>query len=178
MGSNPFETGDRKIIPAVLIYPFVSGSEGERTLMLHRNGREGDYHEGKWNGLGGKLEQDESPLQAARRELLEESGLDLEAAQFIPLGVIQFPCFKAHKNEDWVVWVYAAKVAPAQVKNVWPRGPEGDLHWVPTSELLSLNLWAGDRHFIPYVIARKPFQATIWYRGEEVTQFEISALLA
>ena len=37
-----------------------------KTLMLHRVGKDKqksgkDIHEGKWNGLGGKLEPSESP---------------------------------------------------------------------------------------------------------------------
>jgi 8-oxo-dGTP diphosphatase len=28
-----------------------------RTLMMHRNRKPNDVHEGKWNGLGGKLEE-------------------------------------------------------------------------------------------------------------------------
>ena len=29
---------------------------GNKTLMLHRVKKENDIHEGKWNGLGGKME--------------------------------------------------------------------------------------------------------------------------
>ncbi|MDB6017710.1 MAG: hypothetical protein JWR19_2199 [Pedosphaera sp.] len=32
---------------------------------------------GKWNGVGGKLERGESPLQAMQREFKEEAGLDI-----------------------------------------------------------------------------------------------------
>src|SRR5947209_14723068 len=98
MPANAFETGERKVIPAVLVYAQLDG----RTLMLRRDsGRPDDYHKGKWNGLGGKLDIDESPLEAAKRELLEESGLDLPESAFRALGVLQFPNFKAHKSEDW-----------------------------------------------------------------------------
>jgi 8-oxo-dGTP diphosphatase len=79
--------------------------------MIHRDsGRPGDYHAGKWNGLGGKLEPDESPIEGARRELREEAALVLPPEAFRALGVLQFPNFKAHKNEDWVVWVFVAEL--------------------------------------------------------------------
>jgi len=44
------------------------------TLMVHRNKKENDMHEGKWNGLGGKVEPGESPEECVIREVLEESG--------------------------------------------------------------------------------------------------------
>ena len=47
------------------------------TLMIYRNKKQNDYHEGKWNGLGGKFEPGESPEECAIREIEEESGLGL-----------------------------------------------------------------------------------------------------
>ena len=35
---------------------YVIDKPQNKTLMLHRVKKENDYHEGKWNGLGGKLE--------------------------------------------------------------------------------------------------------------------------
>ncbi len=170
---NAFESSARKAIPAVLIY----AKRGNDVLMIHRNsGRSGDYHVGKWNGLGGKCEPDESPLETARRELREESGLDLPADAFRPLGVLQFPNFKAHKNEDWIVFVFTATVSESGVRSLLKKSAEGELHWVRAKDLLSLSLWAGDRHFIPYVADEKPFMGTIWYKGEEVIRQWVTSL--
>lgn len=170
---NAFESGARKVIPAVLVYVRA----GERILMVHRNApdRPDDYHAGKWNGLGGKCEPDESFVEAARREVLEESGLDLPADALRPLGMLQFPAFKAHKHEDWVCWVLVADVPPETAERAL-SGPEGDLHWVPARDLLALNLWPGDRHFVPFVVDRTPFMGTIWYRGQEVERAWVRAL--
>lgn len=178
---NPFEAGTRKCIPAVLVYV----RSGDLVLMLHRNApgprADGlpDYHAGRWNGLGGKLEADESPLEAAVREVGEESGLRLPAEWFRPLGTLQFPNFKAHKAEDWLCFVLLAEVPPAErgrIDEQALRGPEGELHWVPCADLERLNLWPGDRHFIPYVREGRPFAGTIWYRGAEVERVWIAPL--
>ncbi len=171
-GANPFEAGTRKVIPAVLIYPRWR----DQILMIHRDsGRPGDYHAGKWNGLGGKLEADESPLEAAVRELREESGLEPGREAFRSLGVLQFPNFKAHKSEDWVCWIYSARIeggsAPKPVAT-----HEGSLHWVPAADLLKLNLWPGDREFIPHVLAGRPFVGTSWYQGEKLLRSDIAPL--
>ena len=169
--SNPFELGSRKIIPAVLIYV----KQGTRVLMLHRITQGGDYHAGKWNGLGGKLELNESPLEAAVRELREESSLELAPGVFQNLGVIQFPNFKSHKNEDWWVTVFSARLHK-DVKVPLAACDEGELHWIEQKELLNLNLWAGDRHFVPFVLEETPFFGTIWYEGEKVLKHEIHLL--
>ena len=29
----------------------------KKVLMMYRNKKENDFHEGKWNGLGGKIEE-------------------------------------------------------------------------------------------------------------------------
>ena len=167
---NAFETGVRKVIPAVLVYIKADGC----VLMIHRNARgaAADYHADKWNGLGGKCEPDESPLEAAVREIREEAGIELAREKFRALGVLQFPNFKAHKSEDWIatVFVVHAPEARARICEGYssPENPEGTLHWVPERDLLSLNLWAGDREFIPLVQAEKPFIGTVWYQGEKV----------
>jgi 8-oxo-dGTP diphosphatase len=162
------------MIPAVLVY--CRRPDG-CVLMIHRNApdRPGDYHAGKWNGLGGKCEADESFAEAARRELEEESSLLLPAAALRPLGIIHFPNFKAHKSEDWMVTVFSARVTDEQASKAIAKTAEGELHWIPAKDLLGLNLWAGDRHFIPFVVDEKPFQGTIWYRGQDVARWDLQA---
>ncbi|MCM2323454.1 MAG: 8-oxo-dGTP diphosphatase [Oligoflexia bacterium] len=173
MTMNPFESGARKAIPAVLVY----ASRGEEILMIHRTGgKPADYHAGKWNGLGGKCEADESAREAARRELREESGLDLPEECFRTLGVLHFPNFKAAKNEDWIVWVFVAELPEGHPAALIEDCPEGTLEWVPREELLRLKLWAGDREFLPCVIDRQPFIGTIWYRGEDVLRARVERL--
>jgi 8-oxo-dGTP diphosphatase len=163
---NPFESGQRKIIPAVLIYV----KHRDRILMIHKNS---DFHAGKWNGLGGKLELDESSLQAATRELKEESGITLPEEALQSIGVIHFPNFKPLKAEDWLVFVFTATLVgnePALIPS-----KEGELKWIPQEELLDLNLWPADLEFLPYVLEERSFSGTVWYEGEKVlkTSFQL-----
>ncbi|MBI3542995.1 MAG: NUDIX domain-containing protein [Deltaproteobacteria bacterium] len=168
--ANAFESGARKVIPAVLVYLERDG----RLLMLHRDAKPGDYHAGKVNGLGGKLEPGESPLEAAAREVAEEAGVTLAPERYRVLGVLQFPNFKAHKNEDWLVYVLTAELRAGET--AWEKGPEGALAWVDKKDVPQLNLWAGDRHFIPYVVEGKPFVGTLWYEGQAVRRYWIAPL--
>ncbi|MGZ3688075.1 MAG: NUDIX hydrolase [Bdellovibrionota bacterium] len=173
MELNPFESGARKCIPAVLIY----AREGSRVLMIHKSGRPGDFHHGKWNGIGGKFELDESPVEAAKRELFEEAEIDLDEENLAPLGVLQFPNFKPHKNEDWIVYVFVADLTPVQTTGMSKSCDEGELHWVPEAELMDLNLWPGDREFIPFVIRREPFVGSIWYHEGRAVRSWIQPIL-
>lgn len=52
--------------------------DNNKTLMLHRIKKQNDIHEGKWNGLGGHIEQGETPEECVIREVYEESGLTLK----------------------------------------------------------------------------------------------------
>ena len=172
---NEYESGTRKNIPAVLMY----ARHGDRILMIHRDAAERantDYHSGKWNGLGGKQEAGESAFEAASREFAEEAGVMLPSTKFEALGVLQFPNFKSHKNEDWTVFVFTAELSPSEAGGIQATSDEGSLHWIPAKDLLKLNLWPGDRYFIPFVVDQTPFVGTIWYQGSEVIRQDVRGL--
>lgn len=49
----------------------------KNVLMIHKNRGPGDVV-GKWNGIGGKIDpEDETPMHAMRREMAEETGLQV-----------------------------------------------------------------------------------------------------
>lgn len=100
-------------------------------------------HHGKWNGLGGKLEPGETPEECAIREIQEESGLI--ATQLILKGVLTFPNFS--NDEDWYAFVFLV----AGFEGSLIDSHEGILRWVENDKLLELNLWEGDRIFLPFL---------------------------
>jgi 8-oxo-dGTP diphosphatase len=114
-----------------------------QTLLVHRIKKANDMHQGKWNGLGGKLEPGETPEECAIREIREESGL--EVAYPLLKGVLTFPAFA--NDEDWYAFVFVATSFSGELI----ESPEGVLAWIDDSELLSLNLWEGDRIFLRWL---------------------------
>lgn len=56
---------------------------GKELLLLHRNKKPNDVHEGKWISVGGKLEAGETPDECARREILEETHSDNHDSPFL-----------------------------------------------------------------------------------------------
>jgi 8-oxo-dGTP diphosphatase len=138
---------------------------GGKTLMLHRNKKEGDMHRGKWNGLGGKLAPGETPEECVAREVREESGLALKNPAL--KGLITFPLFDG--KEDWYVFVYVAREFTGELID----SPEGTLAWIADPEVPALNLWEGDRVFLPWLAGDRFFSAKIRYddgafRGHDV----------
>jgi 8-oxo-dGTP diphosphatase len=129
------------------------------TLMLHRNKKENDYHKGKWNGLGGKAEAGESPEECAIRELYEESGLKAKKMQM--KGFITFPMFDG--INDWHVFLFTVSEFEGELIEC----NEGHLEWVPDDKLTELNLWEGDKIFIPWLFEDRFFSAKFIYENKQ-----------
>ncbi len=140
--------------------------DGDLSLMLHRNKRPDDTHFGKWNGLGGKFEPGESPEDCMRREVLEESGLQVEEAEL--KGLLTFPDFDG--EHDWYAFAFVVRRFSGQLA---PDPPEGSLAWVPTARLLELELWEGDRVFLPWLDLPGFFSATFRYQGGKLLSHEV-----
>jgi 8-oxo-dGTP diphosphatase len=126
---------------------YVMDSKTNSTLMIHRIKKENDYHEGKWNGLGGKFEDGESPEECAVREIKEESGLIIRKPKLH--GFITFPFFD--QKDDWYVFIFTANDFSGKIID----SKEGILEWIPNDNLLSLNLWEGDKIFIKWLFPDK-----------------------
>ena len=65
-------------VPITGTLAYLWDRDADRVLMIRRDARPNDDHFGKVNGLGGKLEPDESIIAGLRRELDEETGVVLD----------------------------------------------------------------------------------------------------
>ncbi len=52
-------------------------SDNDKILMIYRNKKENDISHGKYLGIGGHVEVGETPDEAVKREVKEETNLDL-----------------------------------------------------------------------------------------------------
>ena len=136
------------------------------TLMIHRNKRPNDIHEGKWNGLGGKFEAGESPENCVIREVGEESGLTIRAPHLH--GILTFTNFKGN---DWYVFVYTAENFTGELLD---DVPEGKLEWIRDDEILRLPLWDSDQVFLPWVSQGQFFSGKFNYDGEKFVDHEVA----
>jgi len=134
------------------------------TLMVYRNKKPNDIHEGKWNGLGGKFEVGESPEECVIREIYEESGLSIRNPKMC--GLLTFPNFKGN---DWYVFVFTATEFGGDLID----SPEGRLEWIPDEKVLNLNLWESDHIFMPWIQEGKFFSAKFDYEGDKMCSYDI-----
>lgn len=145
---------------------YVRDIKTSSTLMIHRTKKLNDYHEGKWNGLGGKFDPGESPEDCVIREVKEETGLDI----FNPHlhGFITFPMFDG--VDDWYVFLFTVEKYSGEMID----SDEGKLEWIPDSELLNLNLWDGDKIFIKWLFQEKFFSAKFIYKNKKYFSHEVT----
>lgn len=136
---------------------YVIDKKQNKTLMIHRVKKENDYHEGKWNGLGGKLEKTESPEDCVIREVKEESGLTITSPRMH--GFITFPLFDG--KHDWYVFIFTAE----NFSGALIDSSEGILEWIPNDKVTSLNLWDGDKIFLEWLYQDKFFSAKFNYEN-------------
>lgn len=154
------------MILATLVYVIQNG----KTLMIHRCKRNDDNHKGKYNGLGGKFEPGETPLECAKREVFEESGLQISDIKF--KGHILFPKFDPQGN-DWFVFIYTAHDFSGELKT---ENPEGSLEWVANENLLSLPLWEGDKHFLKHLFDENLIEGKFYYENKRLVRHKLVLL--
>jgi len=131
-------------------------------LMLYRNKKKNDPNAGKWIGVGGKLEEKESPPEAAEREVLEETGLSVRDLRY--RGIVSFV------SDEWEteqMHLFTASDFTGELADC----DEGELAWIDKKRVPELPLWEGDRIFLELLDNRKDFfSLKLCYSGDELTR--------
>lgn len=131
-----------------------------RVLMLHRTKKKNDPNEGKWIGIGGKLEENESPEECMLREVREETGIVPVSWNY--RGIVTFV------SDRWEGEYMHLFTAFADSESVIECS-EGELKWIEENKILSLNLWEGDRVFLDLISRGEGFfSLKLSYEGDKL----------
>ncbi len=138
--------------------------KNRKTLMLHRVKKENDMHEGKWNGLGGKIEDGETPEECIIREVKEECGLNVKNPSM--KGMLTFPQFS--KGETWYVFLFVITEFDGELI----ESNEGNLEWIDDDKLFDLNLWEADKIFMKWLDQEGFFSGKFIYKDGVFTEYK------
>lgn len=120
----------------------------EKWLMLHRDAKKNDINEGKWIGVGGHFEKEESPDECLLREVKEETGYTLNSFTF--RGIVTF--VSDNTQTEYMHIFTSNDFSGNEI-----RCTEGTLQWIEKDKIESLNVWEGDRIFLEMLKKNEPF---------------------
>lgn len=131
-------------------------------LMLHRTKKAVDPNHNKWIGVGGHVENGETPDECFIREVSEETGLTLGSLRL--RGIVTF---LSDEWEDELMFLYTSD----DFSGTLIECNEGDLAFIPVDRILSLPLWEGDRIFLRELMEDAPFfTLKLKYQGDTLIE--------
>jgi 8-oxo-dGTP diphosphatase len=98
--------------------------------------------------LGGKIDPFETPLDAAKRETWEESGIVVEDMDFCGILTETSPT-----KYNWTSYVYMAEIDYQEA----PECNEGTLKWIKADEILNIPTPKTDWHIYEYASKNQKF---------------------
>lgn len=136
-------------------------------ILLGRRKKQG-FGQGKWLGLGGKVEEKETIEEAMIRECFEESGI--EAHKYIKRGVLTFyytndPIMEAHYFEI------------SDYKNEPKHSDEMEVTWYDIAEIPYEKMWPNDRYWLPALLDDKKFEGEFYFNDDyQITSYKFNII--
>jgi len=112
---------------------------------------------GRWNGFGGKVLEGESIEEAARRELLEEVGLEATGLSYAGMLNFRFRTGSPTFLEVHVFRVLNFLRTPCETEEMKPQ-------WFHIERIPFNEMWPGDREWLPLFLAGKKFEGNFLFQ--------------
>lgn len=133
---------NKKVLTLVVIH------QGDNVLLgMKKRG----FGVGRWNGFGGKVNDGENIEDAAKRELLEESGLVVHGLE--KMGVLNFS-WKDREGDVLEVNIFKTTNFSGTPKETEEMKPQ----WFLIKDIPYNNMWADDIYWLPLFFENKKFE--------------------
>ena len=140
----------------VLIYL----EKDNKYLMMFRNKKQHDPNFGKYIGVGGRIEEDETKGQALVREVREETSLILKSYNY------RAKLLFVNDNYREIIHLFTSKDFIGELRE---NCDEGDLSWVDKNKIFDLILWEGDKAFLDLMENSDDyFEMTLTYKNDKL----------
>jgi 8-oxo-dGTP diphosphatase/2-hydroxy-dATP diphosphatase len=127
------------------------------------------FGQGRWNGFGGKVEQGESLENAAKREFLEESGIDVISLKEV--GKIDFMFLEDGKEMEvhvFIVTEYGGTLR--ETEEMFPR-------WFEKDNIPYSDMWVDDEYWLPLLLRGEMFVGRFVFENEKtISEYELNIL--
>lgn len=130
--------------------------DGARILLgMKKRG----FGAGKWNGFGGKIETGEATEDAARREVREEIGIDVE--ELTEMGRLTFLYPRTSTALD--VSVFRGEKLRGEPMETDEMRPA----WFPIDAIPFEEMWLDDPHWLPHFLAGERFEGRFVFEDDD-----------
>ena len=141
----------------VLFTPTISAVacfiESQQQLLLLKTDNAHKFQNKVWGAPGGKLEPGELPIQAAVREIFEETGLSLVLTQlhFVTQLYVRAGDF------DYNLYIYKTILNTPinEIQIIINSQEHNDFMWIAPKEALQLSLISGEKELIEFLYLRE-----------------------
>ncbi|HEX7042728.1 MAG TPA: NUDIX domain-containing protein [Patescibacteria group bacterium] len=161
-----------------LPYTICFGIIGKKVLLIKRKK---EPYLGKWNGLGGKIEENENPDDAAIREMIEETGFESLDGSMEFRGIVTWGVLNNNKKQGMYAYFFNY---PEKLLFNQKDTREGLLEWKNLDWILGKNneeVAKNLKYFLPEMLnQKKPMHYQFEYSNprdkSELTKFTVSEL--
>jgi 8-oxo-dGTP diphosphatase len=137
---------------------FVLDKKAGKILLAMKKVR---FGAGKYNGMGGHIEEGETPIAAAVREMFEESGIVVRQEEAVAMGQLHFS-FEGKPDWERVVHVFVAEKWEGEPHESDEMAPE----WFSVNSIPYEHMWIDDQYWLPRVLEGKKINAEFHFNND------------